>query len=68
MRTQCDSKLLEFEGHCSGRRRLVEKKLIFFRFFFVVLRGYLFSLSVFLRGPSRTPFESFPTPWSPLAD
>ncbi len=39
MRTQCDSKLLEFEGHCSGRRRLVEKKLIFFRFFFVVLRA-----------------------------
>ena len=27
-----------------------------------------FSLSVFLRGPSRTPFESFPTPWSPFAD
>ena len=23
---------------------------------------------VFLRGPSRTPFESFPTPWSPFAD
>ena len=21
-----------------------------------------------LRGPSRTPFESFPTPWNPLAD
>ena len=35
---------------------------------FVVLRGYRFSLSVFLRGPSGTPFESFPTPWSPLAD
>ena len=33
-----------------------------------VLRGYLFSLSVFLRGPSRTPFESFPTPWSSFAD
>ena len=25
------------------------------------------NLSV-LRGPSRTPFESFPTPWNPLAD
>ena len=37
MRTQCNSKLLEFEGH--GRRRLVAKKLIFFRFFFVVLRA-----------------------------
>ena len=38
---------------------------------FVSLRGSPpfqspFSLSVFLRGPSRTPFESFPTPWSPL--
>ena len=33
-----------------------------------VLRGFLFSHSVFLRGPSRTPFESFPTPWSPFAD
>ena len=35
---------------------------------FVPLRGYPFVLSVFLRGPSRTPFESFPTPWSPFAD
>ena len=35
---------------------------------FVPLRGFLFPLSVFLRGPSRTPFESFPTPWSPFAD
>ena len=35
---------------------------------FVPLRGYLFPLSVFLRGPSRTPFESFPTPWSRFAD
>ena len=25
-------------------------------------------LSVFLRGPSRTPFESFPTPWNPFPD
>ena len=49
MRTQCHSKLLEFEGR--GPRRLVAKKLIF--------------LLVFLRGPScpfvdifflRTPF------------
>ena len=31
-----------------------------------VLRGYLFSLSVFLRGPSRTPFESFPSPLESL--
>ena len=71
MCTQCNSKLLEFEGHCSRRRRSVAKKLIFFRFFFVVLRApswISFSLSVFLRGPSRTPFESFPTSWSPLAD
>ena len=37
MRTQCNSKPLEFEGHCS-RRRLVAKKLIF--------------LLVFLRVPS----------------
>ena len=29
MRTQCNSRRLEFEGHCS-RRRLVAKKLIFF--------------------------------------
>ena len=29
---------------------------------------YLVALRVFLRGPSRTPFESFPTPWSPFAD
>ena len=36
MRTQCNSKPLNFEGH--GRRRLVAKKLIF--------------LLVFLRGPS----------------
>ena len=32
------------------------------------LGGYLCSLGVFLRGPSRSPFESFPTPWSPFAD
>ena len=37
MRTQCNSKPLNFEGH--GRRRLVAKKLIFFWFFFVSLRG-----------------------------
>ena len=37
MRTQCNSKPLEFEGH--RRRRLVAKKLIFFWFFFVSLRG-----------------------------
>ena len=37
MPAQCNSKPLEFEGHCS-RRRLVAKKLIF--------------LLVFLRGPS----------------
>ncbi len=28
MRTQCDSKPLELEGHCSGRRHLVAQKLI----------------------------------------
>ena len=39
MRTQCHSKPLEFEGHCSRRRRLVAKNLIFFWFFFVSLRG-----------------------------
>ena len=32
------------------------------------LGGFLFSLSVFLRVPSRTPFESFPTPWNPFTD
>ena len=41
MRTQCSSKPLEFEGH---GRLLVAKKLIFFWFFFVSLRGYLFVL------------------------
>ena len=41
---------------------------IFFYLFVDPLRGYPFVLSVFLRGPSRTPFESFPTPWSPFAD
>ena len=35
---------------------------------FLPLGGNLFPLSVFLRGPSRTPFESFPTPWSPFVD
>ena len=38
---------------------------------FVVLRApswISFFLRVFIRGPSRTPFESFPTPWSPFAD
>ena len=46
MRTQCNSKPLEFEGHCSRRRRLVAKKLIFLLVFlrvpswsFVPLRG-----------------------------
>ena len=50
MGTQCHSKPLEFEGHCS-RRRLVAKKLIFLLVFlrvpslsFVSLRGYLFVL------------------------
>ena len=45
MHTQCNSKLLEFEGHCS-RRRLVAKKVIFLLVFlrvpswsFVPLRG-----------------------------
>ncbi len=37
MRTQCNSKLLEFEGH--GRRRLVAKKLIDIFLSFVPLRG-----------------------------
>ena len=27
-----------------------------------------FSPRVFLRGPSPTPFKSFPTPWNPFAD
>ena len=51
MHTQCHSKLLEFEGHCSRRRRLVAKKLIFLFVFlrvpscpFVPLRGYFFVL------------------------
>ena len=30
--------------------------------------GNLFPLRVFLRGPSRTPFESFPTPWNSFVD
>ena len=38
MRARCNSKPLEFEGHCSRRRRLVAKQLIF--------------LLVFLRVPS----------------
>ena len=49
MRTQCNSKPLEFEGH--GRRCLVAKKLIFLLVFlrvpswsFVPLRGYFFVL------------------------
>ena len=33
-----------------------------------VLGGYLFPLRVFFRGPSRTAFESFPTPWSSFAN
>ena len=37
MHTPCNSKLLEFEG--AAPRRLVAKKLIFFWFFFVSLRG-----------------------------
>ena len=57
MRTQCNGKPLEFEGHCS-RRRLVAKKLIFLLVFlrvpswsFVPLRGYFLSF-VPLRGLS----------------
>ena len=53
MRTQCNSKPLEFEGH--RRRRLVAKKLIFLLVFlrvpswsFVPLRGNLLSF----RAPS----------------
>ena len=49
MRTPCNRKLLEFEGHRSRRRCLVAKKLIFLLVFlrvpswsFVPLRGYLF--------------------------
>ena len=37
MRTQCNRIPLELKGHCS-RRRLVAKKFIFFKFFFVSLR------------------------------
>ena len=58
MRTQCSSKLLEFEDH--GRRRLLAKKLIFLFDFlrvppswsFVPLRGYFLSFVVQLRAPS----------------
>ena len=60
MRTQCNSKPLEFEGHCS-RRRLVAKKLIFLLVFlrvpswsFVPLRGYSF-----LRAPSWIESQRF---------
>ncbi len=35
---------------------------------FPTFGGSLLSLLQPLRGPSRTPFESFPTPWSPFAD
>ena len=35
---------------------------------FVVLRSPSWITLFPLRGPSRTPFESFPTPWSPFAD
>ena len=40
MRTQCNSKLLESEGHCSRRRRrrLVAKNLIFLLVFLRVYR------------------------------
>ena len=34
----------------------------------VALPGYPFSLRVSLRGPSRNPFESRPTPWCPSED
>ena len=51
MRTQCHSKPLEFEGHCS-RRRLVAKELISLLVFlrvaswsFVPLRGYFFLIT-----------------------
>ena len=73
MRTQCDSKLLEFEGHCSGRRRLVEKKLIFFRFFFVAVLPTpcpfvdiffpLVSFFVALHGPLSSLFQPLGVPW-----
>ena len=50
MHTQCNGKPLEFEGHCSRRRRSVAKKLIFLLVFlrvpswsFVPLRGYFLS-------------------------
>ena len=50
MRARCNSKPLEFEGHCSRRRRLVAKQLIFLLVFlrvpswsFVPLRGYFLS-------------------------
>ena len=56
MRTQCNSIPLELKGHCSRRRRLVAKKLIFLLVFlrvpswsFVPLRGYLLSF-LLLRG------------------
>ena len=52
MRARCNSKPLEFEGHCS-RRRLVAKQLIF--------------LLVFLRGPS-CPFVDIFCPSCPFVD
>ena len=39
MRTQCHSKLLEFDGHCSRGRRLVAKKLVDIFLSFVPLGG-----------------------------
>ena len=44
MRTQCHSKPLELEGHCSGRRHLVAKKLI------IEISG----VNVFILNPSST--------------
>ena len=43
--------------------KLVHKKLIGS----IIKCAFVENLSV-LRGPSRTPFESFPTPWNPFAD
>ena len=43
--------------------KLVHKKLIGS----IIECAFVENLSV-LRGPSRTPFESFPTPWNPFAD
>ena len=69
MSTQCNSKPLGFEGHCS-RRRLVAKKLIFLLVFLRVPSWIFFFLLVGLRhGLARPSNQSQPleNPFQPLS-